>query len=976
MAFGLTWAEIGAIGFVLGAIIAAPVTTWWLVRWRQRNLGDRQELEQRARLPDENPNPVLRLDAAGNVAYGNAAARRMMALATGDPERAKAWRDLCNEMRNAGPCERMFEIGAFAFLLRTPGPAAGDGLAIYGNDISSLVAHERKLSDSESKLALATRTARLGLFEVEVAARTISYNDIYAWQVGLTPAANREPLEVWVDRVHPDDRHYVLLTVEDFMAGRAGSYRVEHRLSNGRGGWIWVSAIAEVMEIDPTGMPKRIMGSHLDITDLKASESALDRLNKRSSAQLDLVSLGDSGSEQRVLRRAAEHAAKLTESVSGVFHVLQADGSIEASYGFGPKIERGGLGVSWREGEIRESGRPVGRLEISGKQERYLPEDELTLHVIGMEAWRLVQRMRQSRKLEIQSRVLECAVNGMVITDTNGAVEWANPAFERTTGYALADLVGRDLAHLRAGEHDEGFYRRLWETLLQGRSFAGEFVILRKDGGRLTVNQTITPVVDDGGRIEKFVSITEDITERKSTEHRLHYLSQHDELTGLLNRANLTAEIEQAISETDRGGTGFAVLYVGLDHFKVVNDRLGRRAGDEVLRRVARVLGECVRPSDSVARCGGDEFAVLQRMSRDPSDAASLARRLSTALASASEEDALIDMRLSASVGITVFPADQGTADELVTNAELAMRRAKREARGSQCYFTPALHEAAVTRATLAIALPAAMREQQIFLMYQPIRDLKTGAVVGCEALARWQHPERGMIPPNQFIAIAEEIGLIHELGLYILNRAITDFSAVFPDPVAAGVTLSVNLSFGQFAEEDLLEGIRGELERTGFPARQLELELTESMLALEPERAIETTRMLSELGCKLAIDDFGTGYSSLAQLRRFRVDYLKIDRSFIIDLEGGEGPKAVVRAAISMAHSLGLAIIAEGVETPEQADFLRGEGAELVQGYLFGRPMPIEDFAKLQREPPSLPTAPRTERPRPVLATPRSTVH
>jgi diguanylate cyclase (GGDEF)-like protein/PAS domain S-box-containing protein len=570
-----------------------------------------------------------------------------------------------------------------------------------------------------------------------------------------------------------------------------------------------------------------------------------------------------------------------------------------------------------------------------------------SLQAIGSEAWRLVLRIRQARKLEIQSRVLQSAVNGIVITDPEGRVEWANPAFERITGFELDEMIGRDLRFLRSGEHDDAFYRRLWETIAEGRSFTAEFINRRKDGTLVTVDQVITPVIGAGGQIEKYISICENITERKSVEDRLVFLRQHDELTGLLNRASVIDVIDRAIAEADRGGSGFAVLYIGIDHFKVVNDRLGRRAGDEVLQRIGTMLNDCLRPTDSVARCGGDEFVVLQRMAKGADDAAILARRLSNALTTGMENEA-VEVRLSASIGISVFPADEGRADELVIKAELAMRRAKSEARGAVRYFTPALQEAAQTRARLASALPAAMREGQIFLVYQPLVDLKTEVVVGCEALARWQHPDFGMVPPGQFIAIAEETGLIGELGLYILHRAIRDFSAAIPDPVGQNLTLSVNLSFGQFAEDEFVDVIRGVLERTGFPAERLELELTESMLALEPERASETTRALAALGCKLAIDDFGTGYSSLAQLRRFPVDYLKIDRSFVVDLEGGEGPQAVVRAAIAMAHSLGMAIIAEGVETVEQAAFLRSAGAELVQGYLFGKPMPIQDFAAM----------------------------
>jgi diguanylate cyclase (GGDEF)-like protein/PAS domain S-box-containing protein len=628
--------------------------------------------------------------------------------------------------------------------------------------------------------------------------------------------------------------------------------------------------------------------------------------------------------------------------------------------------------------EIRVSGRVVARVEVAGKSVDYTADDEWTLQLLGSEAWNVVQRMRQSRKLEIQSRVLECAINGIVIADAEGHLEWANPAFEQITGYPLTEVIGHRLNFLRSGQHDDAFYKRLWENLSAGRSFSGEFVNRRKDGTLVNVLQTITPVLGDDGRIERYISVSEDVTIRKSADDRLIFLAEHDELTGLLNRATLIAAIDQAIAESDRIGGGFAVLYLGIDHFKTVNERLGRLAGNAVLQRIAAILGDCVRPTDSVARCGGDEFAVLQRFARGPDDAATLARRLVSALAAASD-DPSDGARLGASIGISVFPADQGRAEALLMNAELAMHRAKLETRGSLRYFTLALHETAMTKARLSGALPAAIRERQIFLLYQPIVELSGGRLIGCEALARWRHPTLGMLPPAHFIAIAEETGMIRELGLHILRRAIEEFGAAMSEAAAGGMTLSVNLSFGQFSEAEFIDEVRDELASSGFPANRLELELTESMLALEPDRAIETTRALVELGCTLAIDDFGTGYSSLPQLRRYGVDSLKIDRSFITDLAEGEGPQAVVRATIAMAHSLGMAIIAEGVETQEQADFLRGEGAEYSQGYLFGRPMAIEELAALWRAgiaDPAL-TQNRTAapgQPRPVARAPRNT--
>jgi diguanylate cyclase (GGDEF)-like protein/PAS domain S-box-containing protein len=934
-----------------GLVLIAAVALFLLARHAGVRAAHHAELVQRAAVSEDNPHPILRIADTGEVRYANAAANALLGRIGADPALWAQWQEALRAMRGTGRTERRFEIGDRVYLLSAVTDSSAC-LNLFVLEVTDLFAKERALSQSEARLALVTRTARLGLFEIDVPKRSVTYNDIYAWQLGIGPVSYTESLEQWAERIHAADREQSLGAMQDFIAGKIGRYRMEHRLNNGRGGWIWVSAIAEVTEVEPmTGMPRQIIGSHLDVTELKASEVALERNNRRSTAQLELVTLGESGSESAVFACAAQHAAAITDSPRGVVKVYDEMNAVEASYRFGPNDHPRRASETKLESDIRDNGQVVARLTVAGRSGAYDAEDTASLQIIGIEAWRLVQRIRQARKLEIQARVLQSAVNGIVITDPEGRIEWANPAFERITGYPLAEMLGRDFSFLRPEQHDEALYRRLWETISDGRSFTGEFVNRRKDGGLVTVEQAITPVVGAGGRIEKFIAITEDITERKSTESRLAYLRHHDELTGLLNRASMVDVVDRAIAEHERGGPGFALLYIGLDHFKVVNDRIGRQPAVEILQRVAVILNDCLRPTDNVARCGGDEFVVLQRMAKSADDAANLARRLSAALTSAMETSP-VEVRLGASIGISVFPADQGSADELLTKAELAMRRAKSEARGSLRYFTPALQEAAQMRAKLASALPAAMREGQIFLVYQPLIDLKTETVIGCEALARWKHPELGMVSPLQFIAIAEEIGLIGELGLYILHRAILDFSAAIPSFAEKNLTLSVNLSFGQFAEDEFVESIRGALDVTGFPPERLELELTESMLALEPERASETTRALAALGCKLAIDDFGTGYSSLAQLRRFPVDYLKIDRSFVIDVESGEGPQAVIRAAIAMAHSLGMAIIAEGVETPGQAEFLRAVGAEVAQGYLYGKPMPIADFAAMVEQP------------------------
>jgi diguanylate cyclase (GGDEF)-like protein/PAS domain S-box-containing protein len=938
-------------GMPLGAVVLGLGNLFGGRSSNRRRAGTVAEREELARLADGNPTPALQIDALGEVRFANPAARHFLAGLTHDPALREEWRKACRAMWATRGEERRFRFADRCYLLRSSGRAEADGLNIYALDVSDHDAWEQALIENEARLSLAARSARLGLFEIDVPTRRVTYDEMCAWQVGLSPKKAEETLELWAERIHPDDRAKTFVAIEDLTSGRSGQFQSEFRLNDGRGDWLWVSATAEVVAIDSSGLPRRVIGSQVDVTALKRSAAALDLLNRRNLAQLDLVALAETGTDEAVLRKATEHAARLTGSPNAALTVKQRESGLSGdAFRLGEALpDPSHPNREQCVAEIRDGGVEVATLAVSGKAQPYLAEDQLTLQLVGAEAWRLVQRIHQARKLQVQSRVLESAVNGVAIADSRGFVEWTNPAFERMTGYTLSEIEGRNFSFLKSNKHPAAFYTELWRTIAAGKSFASEFINRRKDGVEIIVDQVITPVLTEDGKIDKYIAVCQDITERKSAEHRLNFLAEHDELTGVLNRATVIAAVNQEIAESDRSGNGFAIHYIGLDHFTVVNDRLGRHAGDAVLRRVAQTLSGCLRPSDSVARCGGDEFAVLQRMTGGPDDAAALARRLLGALSTASDHpDA--ELRIAASIGISVFPGDQGTAEALLMNAELAMRRAKTEIRGSLRFFTPALHEAAVTKATLATALPAAMRDRQIFLAYQPIVDLQTGGIVGCEALARWRHPTLGLLPPGQFIQIAEETGQIRDLGLYILDRAIGEFSTAMEDG-GDDVTLSVNLSFGQFAEEELVDVIRDELARTRFPASRLELELTESMLAQEPERAIDMTRAVSDLGCKLAIDDFGTGYSSLAQLRRFKVDFLKIDRTFVMDIANGEGPQGVVRAAIAMGHSLGLQIIAEGVETVEQAEFLRRENVELAQGYLFGKPMPIADLAELHRQ-------------------------
>ncbi len=581
-------------------------------------------LVQRAAVPEDNPHPILRIAPSGEVRYANAAAN---ALTGTDRRRSRTLGAVAGrlaEMRGTGRTERRFEdrrprlsIERGHGFQRLPQP-----LRVRHRPISS----PRSARSARVRRAsrLVTRTARLGLFEIDVPKRTITYNDIYAWQLGIGPVSYTESLDLWAERDPSGaSARRPCARCRSSSAAGSGATAMEHRLDNGRGGWIWVSAIAEVTEIEPTGMPRQIIGSHLDVTELRHPEVALARNNRRSQAQLELVTLGESGSES-ALACAAQHAASITESPRAVIHVLDDKGEVEADLSVRPERPSAAHERSAaRERDPRQrpgrcaadrgpGGRPPTTRRIAG-----------SLQIIGTEAWRLVQRIRQARKLEIQSRVLQSAVNGIVITDPEGRVEWANPAFEQITGYTLDELTGHDLKLLRSGDHDESFYRRLWDTISDGRSFNGEFTYRRKDGSLVTVEQVITPVVGAGGQIEKFISVSEDITERKTVEKSAG-------LSPPARRADGLAQPRQH-GRCDRPGDRRArARRPGLRRAlcRPRSFQGGQRPDrppvepTRSLQRVAVTLNDCLRPTDNVARCGGDEFVVLQRMAKSADDAA------------------------------------------------------------------------------------------------------------------------------------------------------------------------------------------------------------------------------------------------------------------------------------------------------------------------------------------------------------------
>jgi len=538
-------------------------------------------------------------------------------------------------------------------------------------------------------------------------------------------------------------------------------------------------------------------------------------------------------------------------------------------------------------------------------------------------------------------RMFEYSGEAILITDQDNRIVEINPAFTRLTGYTIDEVRGANPRILASGRTTPETYQTLWASLQSGGHWQGELWDRHKDGHIYPKWASISTILDEQGNITHYLASFTDISERKAAEERIDYLAHHDVLTGLPNRFSLENRLDQALLTARREQIQLAVMFIDLDRFKIINDTLGHHIGDLLLAEVAKRLRQCVRESDIVARIGGDEFVVVLAGMAAMADATSVANKVLYRLA----EPYLIEghtLHSSPSIGIGTFPGDGDTAEALMKAADTAMYHAKDQGRNNAQYFTAAMNAEAYERMTLERELRIALRENQFELHYQPQVCTHNKAVCGVEALVRWRHPERGLIPPLSFIPIAEESGLIEELGGWVLNEACRQL-AVWRREGIEGIRMAVNLSAHQLRSSDLIDIVGSTMARHGIDHGDLELEVTESVAMHDPEHAIQRLTALRDMGVELAIDDFGTGYSSLAYLKLLPIQTLKLDRSFVKDIESDENDAAISAATIALAHSLGLKVVAEGVETAAQSGFLEAHACDFLQGYLHGRPEPAE---------------------------------
>jgi len=560
-----------------------------------------------------------------------------------------------------------------------------------------------------------------------------------------------------------------------------------------------------------------------------------------------------------------------------------------------------------------------------------------------------IKRLETEEALRLRDRAVEASANPVVIvsaTDPSMPLVYVNRAFEQVTGYTRAEVVGGNCRFLQGEDHNQPELDKIRRAITEQCDGQAVLRNYRKDGSLFWNKLYITPVRDPSNRVTHFVGVQYDITEIKGYQEELEHQANHDALTGLANRNLLKDRLKQAIALAHRYNRPFSLTFIDLDNFKLINDSLGHEVGDRLLKIAAERLAAGVQEGDTVARLGGDEFVLLVADQEREEGAYRAVQRVMTALS----QPFVIDQRefkITCSAGIASFPRDGEDPDTLLRNADTAMYRAKDLGRNNFQLYSAEMNADLGERLTLETDLWKAVERNELVLHYQPKVELKSGRIIGMEALLRWQHPTKGMIPPGKFIPVAEASSLITEIGTWVINEACANNKA-WQDANLRSVPIAVNISARQLHDKDLVETIRTALQKTKLRPELLEIELTESAVMMHPDDAINTMARLRGMDVRIALDDFGTGYSSLSYLKRLPVTGLKIDQSFVRDLAFDPDDAAIVRAIVAVAHELMLEVTAEGVETAEQAEFLKTHGCTEAQGYYFARPVPAAEMRAL----------------------------
>lgn len=563
----------------------------------------------------------------------------------------------------------------------------------------------------------------------------------------------------------------------------------------------------------------------------------------------------------------------------------------------------------------------------------------------------ITQRKLLEQETQLAAQVFEHSLEGILISDANNQILQVNRAFTELTGYSESEVLGKNPNLLNSGMQDKSFYQKMWQDIDELGLWRGEVYNRRKDGDVYPEILTIIAVKNDADKITHYIAIFTDITEKKAAEQNINFLAHYDALTQLPNRIFFYERVEHAINHAHRADCSVAIFFLDLDRFKPINDSLGHDAGDDLLKQVADDIKYCIREIDTVARIGGDEFTiVLEGIEKHdvykdcPIVAEKIIRHLSREYHVKGTQ-----VFIGVSIGISIYPGDGKTIDVLIQCADMAMYHAKDKGRNNFQFYSEQLNDVVQKRSQLEADLRTALKKHQFFLQYQPQYKLSNQQLEGFEALIRWQHPQKGLMSPDEFISIAEESGLILEIGNWVLKTACHQL-VIWQKKSGLPLRIAINVSVKQLEREGFVETVQGVLEETGLTPDSLELEVTESIFLEEGSITQQLLNQLDMLGVQLSMDDFGTGYSNMSYLKKLPIDRIKIDRCFVSDIPHNASDVSIVCAIIDIARNFDIKVIAEGIEYQEQADYLLSKGCDEGQGYLFYKPLSVENAEKLLR--------------------------
>ncbi|MYM83701.1 EAL domain-containing protein [Duganella sp. FT50W] len=764
------------------------------------------------------------------------------------------------------------------------------------------------------------------------------------------PAAQfmRGTTHAWADLIAPEDRKKQRRALaQAILDGQP--YEIEYRIRDAAGAERWVLENGQPQAPDGEVAAPWVDGIISDISQRKHNEMRIEALLAEQSAILDNVMFGVMFVRNRsivsVNRRCEELFGYEPGEMSGAstaimfLDAFDFESSGARQY---PLLSHGDYFNEERQYRRRDGG--VFWCLVSGYALDSSRANEGSIWVFAD----ITERKEAEEKLRLSATVIEHIADGVVVLDAEGVIVAVNPAFTQITGYTEAEALGRDRTLTRSGRHEQAFYEAMWQQQLDTGFWRGELWCLRKNGELYLEFLTVSAVRDTHGKTTHYVGVFSDITKAKEAQEKLDHLAHHDPLTALPNRLLFNDRLQHALQRASRDGKQLALLFIDLDRFKNVNDTLGHHIGDELLKQVARALHDRLREGDTLARLGGDEFIVLLEDIENQYGASLVAEKLVQMF----EQPFMVaghELFVTCSVGISLFPDDASDLNMLIRNADVAMYQAKARGRNGFSFFAPFMMGEGVERLRLETYLRRSIEKDEIFLNYQPQVEIDTGRLVGVEALVRWNHPELGLIPPIRFIPLAEDTGFINQLGKWVLHEACRQMVR-WQEAGLHVPKIAVNLSAKQFERGSIVNMVADILRDTGLEPQRLQLEVTESVI-MNTGDAMVFINDLHSIGVALAIDDFGTGYSSLAYLKQLPVQTLKIDRSFIKDISTDVNDEAIAIAIIQLGKSMNLSVIAEGVETEEQAAFLLRHGCNLAQGYFYSRPLTADDmFTRWQK--------------------------